>query len=723
MKHFISKALIVALAFIISFYAVPAIASASSINGLADIMAQIQALEAKLKTLETQLNNQQTISWCYNFDANLGVGSSGNDVISLQTALSKEGFSVGVTGSYDENTASAVSGFQEKYAAEVLAPLGLQYGTGYVGPSTRNKLNSLYGCNQVGSGTNSAPSTSTTSTGPITITNVQFSPATPEINNWITTQVTVKNSGSVDQNTPFKIDVEGSTVSVPSLAAGAQTTVTISDAFTYSYPGPETIETSVIYPLGISSEFGNVGDTVSSTLVFASPTFSNSTSSIPTFSTSTQSITITSPNSGDAWVMGENHTITWTSVGLPSQNVGIYFWLNYGTMCEIGEAPLNAEKFTFSLQDPYKCTSLNNIAVAPGANVAVKIAATSDGTDNGSWVFSNAVPISIKSASPPTSRTILYIAPASASVGDTVYVYGSNFDQYSYVYFDGIYGPDATTTIISSGELSFIVPQLSSGSHMLWITDRVYGVTSNSATLNITAPPATVSQVMGLGAAYSGSNSVVLSWEPATASKGVGVYNIYRSATSGFTPSQSNLIAQGDVLSYVDSNLRPGTYYYAVAAQDTNGNIGQSSTQISATIAGAPGSGDVLGDGVTSADAVAVKQYLAGTRMFTTAQIAAAEVDGDTSKVTQLDAQIILDYLVRDFSSLPLMNIVWGDASGDGQVTIADSVVISQYIAGTRTLTPIEFISADVDKDGVVDSTDEQLIEDYLVGDIKSFPN
>ena len=48
---------------------------------------------------------------------------------------------------FDERLASAVTGFQQKYKAEVLSPSGLLYGTGYVGKLTRAKLNKLYGCN------------------------------------------------------------------------------------------------------------------------------------------------------------------------------------------------------------------------------------------------------------------------------------------------------------------------------------------------------------------------------------------------------------------------------------------------------------------------------------------------------------------------------------------------------------------------------------------------
>jgi len=48
-----------------------------------------------------------------------------------------------ITGNFDAATRAATIRFQEKYAAEILAPLGLKSGTGYVGAATRAKINQL----------------------------------------------------------------------------------------------------------------------------------------------------------------------------------------------------------------------------------------------------------------------------------------------------------------------------------------------------------------------------------------------------------------------------------------------------------------------------------------------------------------------------------------------------------------------------------------------------
>jgi len=88
--------------------------------------------------------------FCYTFTKNLGEGRSitAADASALATVLSNAGLWNAGTPitTYNDAVASAVTGFQEKYAAQVLTPNGLSYGTGYVGASTRTELNSLYGC-------------------------------------------------------------------------------------------------------------------------------------------------------------------------------------------------------------------------------------------------------------------------------------------------------------------------------------------------------------------------------------------------------------------------------------------------------------------------------------------------------------------------------------------------------------------------------------------------
>lgn len=87
------------------------------------------------------------------FTANLSLGSSGAQVVALQRFLNLDsdtrvasagpGSPGNETTYFGSLTKAAVVRFQEKYAGEILAPVALAHGNGYVGSYTRAKLNAL----------------------------------------------------------------------------------------------------------------------------------------------------------------------------------------------------------------------------------------------------------------------------------------------------------------------------------------------------------------------------------------------------------------------------------------------------------------------------------------------------------------------------------------------------------------------------------------------------
>lgn len=88
----------------------------------------------------------------YNFTKNLWVGIRDIEVKLLQKFLNLKGFSVATEGPgspgqetdfFGNKTKEALIKFQEAYKFNILTPLGLNFGTGYFGSSTRNYINSL----------------------------------------------------------------------------------------------------------------------------------------------------------------------------------------------------------------------------------------------------------------------------------------------------------------------------------------------------------------------------------------------------------------------------------------------------------------------------------------------------------------------------------------------------------------------------------------------------
>ncbi len=128
------------------------IAQAATAAELQALIAQLQAQIANLQKQLAEIRGEPAV-WCHDFNRNLKFGNGGSEVIALQTALRKQGFygypatqSTDTEGNFGIYTSSAVVGFQEKYKETVLAPWGLAHGTGFVGTTTREKLNQLYDC-------------------------------------------------------------------------------------------------------------------------------------------------------------------------------------------------------------------------------------------------------------------------------------------------------------------------------------------------------------------------------------------------------------------------------------------------------------------------------------------------------------------------------------------------------------------------------------------------
>lgn len=141
-----------------------------------ELTAQINSLLSTITSLQSQLSTMKGGSasvGSYTFAANLKVGSKGTDVMNLQkvlnmsadtkVAVSGAGSPGNETSTFGPATKAAVIKFQEKYASDILTPVGLTKGTGFVGASTRAKLGSM------GGAVSTTPSTPTTPGTPVVV--------------------------------------------------------------------------------------------------------------------------------------------------------------------------------------------------------------------------------------------------------------------------------------------------------------------------------------------------------------------------------------------------------------------------------------------------------------------------------------------------------------------------------------------------------------------------
>ena len=116
-----------------------------------EILAKIAEIKENLTQLQAQLKELlATQISCQTLEEDLFYGLRNDErVRCLQEFLKSQGAEIYpeglVTGNFLSLTQQTLIRFQEKYASEILAPLGLTQGTGYVGQMTRTKINQLLG--------------------------------------------------------------------------------------------------------------------------------------------------------------------------------------------------------------------------------------------------------------------------------------------------------------------------------------------------------------------------------------------------------------------------------------------------------------------------------------------------------------------------------------------------------------------------------------------------
>jgi len=302
----------------------------------AEIQALIAQLQAQIAALQQQLNQQPTdVAWCYTFNNNLRIGETSQEVLSLQQALSKEGIyeiTMAEDGYFGEVTASAVVEFQEKYASEILTPVGLRHGNGFVGKLTRTKLNNLYGCG------------ATPATPFITVTSPNGGEILREGSNYkITWDASNLPSDAKISITLFRTGESNMLIAsnLPSTQREYSWQVTDSGdwAMGYEYKpslfarifGIQEVEAAgYSYQITVSASWGNYGTNYYGNI------YDRSNGWFYIDSSDYPSITVTSPNGGEVWKIGEYKDIKFNVSGVPKVKI---FLKDYSkqTTCQLNE--------------------------------------------------------------------------------------------------------------------------------------------------------------------------------------------------------------------------------------------------------------------------------------------------------------------------------------------------------------------------------------------------
>lgn len=158
-NNIVAKLSVAVVAVAMAFALVAPSAKAQDVSSMS-----LEQLIALVNQLQAQLSGSGSVSGScsYTFTRSLSQGSTGADVMNLQKFLNMSADtqvaaagSAGGPGSetsyYGPATAAAVSKFQVKYSADILVPVGLTSPTGYFGPSTMAKANSVCSSNNGGS--------------------------------------------------------------------------------------------------------------------------------------------------------------------------------------------------------------------------------------------------------------------------------------------------------------------------------------------------------------------------------------------------------------------------------------------------------------------------------------------------------------------------------------------------------------------------------------------
>ncbi len=353
--------------------------------------------------------------WCYNFEKNMGVGDRGDQVKALRKAIGDDDQD---NDRFDEKLASKMVKFQEDNKDEILKPLGLSRGSGYLGASTRKWLNRYHACapkpypRPVDG--NMPPVISGVS-GP-TVLNIN------QTGTW-TVQASDPENGQLNYSVIWGDEPTVAFARGESGLLAAQT-FTQTAIFTHTYNQAGSFQ-----PYFLVKD--NAGKVVSAGLSVRVGDVS-----------SNPSITVTSPNGGENWVANSVQPISWTWTPNPMASYAGYpkvdLYLDpfeYQIQCFAYPCPqplpvfrgpflldksiaMNAGSATYNW---IVATDINNQGILPGkyqVRICPAGATTNCDSSNNPFTITSGV---------TQSPAISALSPISAAVGAQVTITGSGF--------------------------------------------------------------------------------------------------------------------------------------------------------------------------------------------------------------------------------------------------------------------------------------------------------
>jgi len=392
--------------------------------------------------------------------------------------------------------------------------------------------------------------------------------------------IAVQNSGGVSNSLNFTF-TQAYTVSNPTVSSispistlsGSQVTVFgsnfdqsayveidgVGPIITANAITPTSLTFTVPQNLSVGSHTLQVGLKASPLSNSVTLTIVNTTSLPPFFVASIQSI---SPASGPVGTV-----ITVYGSGFSTSNNTVYFLANGAsqpyTMTNIPSNNGTMLTFNAPTSTTAPCPS-GGFSSCPSPTPFPHPGTYSVSVNNGSNT-SNTVSFTLTTSSVATGPTISSLTPASAPVGGTVTISGSNFDQYSFIALDGAFGLTVYLTSQTTTSLGFTIPtNVGVGSHTLQVGEKAGSTPLSNPLTLVVQSTAPVIQSLSLSSALPGWIDCIFSATGLTPSNNTILLTgngVSQSITT--TPA-----ANGPGICFTVPNQEKGTY--SVSVQNTN---------------------------------------------------------------------------------------------------------------------------------------------------------